>query len=130
MRFSLILLITILVSCAPIHRGVSVFKMSFEVGKEKKSSVGNNMVLMEACVDIHEEKWVGLAYGGYIKKDYRECEQRQELIYNGISKNTIRITYREYIKDMARPAFFQDLTYDLDQSSIIQFRSIKIQVIV
>jgi hypothetical protein len=52
-----------------------------------------------------------------------------ELIYNGISKNTIRITYREFSGDMARPAFYQDSTYDLDQSKEIHFKSIKMKVL-
>jgi hypothetical protein len=54
---------------------------------------------------------------------------KAELIYTGISKKTIKISYREFIKDMARPAFYQELNYDLDQSDIIQFRSLKIRVI-
>ena len=54
---------------------------------------------------------------------------RADLIYNGISKNTIRVTYREYVKDMARPAFFQEMIYDLDESDTINFKSIHIRVI-
>jgi hypothetical protein len=54
---------------------------------------------------------------------------RAELIYTGISKNTIRIAYREYVKDMARPAFFQDLSYDLDESDTLQFKSIRIKIL-
>lgn len=53
---------------------------------------------------------------------------RQELIYNGRSKETIKITYREFQDDMARPAFFQDLSYDLSESKIIGFRGIMIEV--
>ncbi|HAX99587.1 MAG TPA: hypothetical protein DCY12_12060 [Candidatus Atribacteria bacterium] len=30
---------------------------------------------------------------------------------------------------LARPAFYQELTYDLDQSGIIQFKSLKIRVL-
>jgi len=54
---------------------------------------------------------------------------KAELIYNGISRNTIKISYREFIKDMARPAFYQELNYDLDQSNLIQFRTLKIKVL-
>jgi hypothetical protein len=54
---------------------------------------------------------------------------KQELIYNGKSKDTIRLSYREYIKDMARPAFFQDLTYDLLESREIAFRDLQIEVL-
>jgi hypothetical protein len=52
-----------------------------------------------------------------------------ELIYTGITGKTVRITYREFIDDMARPAFFQDLTYELTESNIIMFRSIRIKVL-
>jgi hypothetical protein len=54
---------------------------------------------------------------------------KAELIYNGISKNTIKISYREFVRDMARPAFYQELNYDLDQSNIIQFKSLTIKII-
>jgi len=36
---------------------------------------------------------------------------KYELLYNGISGNTLNITYREFVDQMARPAFQQDLTY-------------------
>ena len=52
-----------------------------------------------------------------------------ELIYTGMTGKTIRLTYREYTDDMARPAFFQDLTYELTDSKIIMFRTIKIKVL-
>jgi hypothetical protein len=54
---------------------------------------------------------------------------KQELIYNGKTKDTIRLSYREYVDDMARPAFYQDLTYDLAESREIAFRDIRIEVL-
>jgi hypothetical protein len=54
---------------------------------------------------------------------------KAELIYNGISKNTIKITYREYMNELARPAFYQELNYDLDKSNLIQFKTLKIKVL-
>lgn len=54
---------------------------------------------------------------------------KAELIYNGISKNIIKISYREFVRDMARPAFYQELNYDLDQSDLIQFRTFRIKVL-
>jgi hypothetical protein len=58
-----------------------------------------------------------------------EGSYKHELIYNGKSKDTIRISYREYINDMARPAFYQDLTYDLLESQEIAFRDLRIEVL-
>jgi len=54
---------------------------------------------------------------------------RKEILYNGKSKDTIKITYREYINDMARPAFYQDLNYDLNESNVIGFRGTQIEII-
>jgi len=52
----------------------------------------------------------------------------QQLIYSGKSGTVIRIMYREFANQLARPAFSQDLTYDLAESPIITFRDTKIEV--
>lgn len=54
---------------------------------------------------------------------------KKELIYQGKSGNTIRLLYREFRDDMARPAFYQDLTYDMTETNIIGFRGTTIEVI-
>lgn len=54
---------------------------------------------------------------------------RRELIYNGLSDSTVRFLYREFISDMARPAFSQELTYDLDAGSEIGFRGVRIEIL-
>lgn len=52
-----------------------------------------------------------------------------EVIYSGISDTAMQFTYREFTPDnMARPAFFQDLTYSLGSKSL-RFRGFKIQVL-
>ena len=85
---------------------------------------------------------VGLNYGSFVTFSrkappglFRPTDMplkgsfRQELVYNGKSRDTIKITYREFKDDMARPAFYQDLNYDLSESKIIGFRDIRIEVI-
>lgn len=39
-----------------------------------------------------------------------------ELIYTGLNGHNINIVYREYVDGLARPAFYQELTYNLDES--------------
>lgn len=52
-----------------------------------------------------------------------------ELIYTGKTTDSLMITYREYTgDDMARPAFFQNLTYSLKQKQI-RFKNLLIEVI-
>lgn len=53
----------------------------------------------------------------------------RELIYTGISKNVISIVYREYSNDLVRPAFSQELKYDLGEGSIIGYKGSRFEVI-
>ena len=51
-----------------------------------------------------------------------------EIIYNGVSSNSINLTYREFSpNNLARSAFFQNLTYPVG-SETIRFRDLRIQV--
>ena len=54
---------------------------------------------------------------------------RAEILYSGLSGNTIKTIYREYSNDIARPAFSQDLQYNLDESKVIAYKSIRIEVL-
>jgi hypothetical protein len=54
---------------------------------------------------------------------------RGELIYSGREGDVIRIVYREYTGDFIRPAFAQELRYDLGESRIIRFRSLEIEIL-
>ncbi len=40
---------------------------------------------------------------------------RRELLYQGVQGETVRLSYREFANDMARPAFQQDLTYNMER---------------
>nr|WP_314435155.1 hypothetical protein [uncultured Brevundimonas sp.] len=51
-----------------------------------------------------------------------------ELVYSGRTGDSIRIAYREYSpQDLARTAFFQELTYSVSESAI-RFRDLEIVV--
>ena len=51
-----------------------------------------------------------------------------DITFTGIDASVMRFTYREFTSnDMARPAFFQDLTYPLS-SRQIRFRDIQIEI--
>jgi hypothetical protein len=54
---------------------------------------------------------------------------KRELVYSGVSNNVVSILYREYINDLARPAFSQDLKYDLAQGDVIGFKGARFQII-
>lgn len=54
---------------------------------------------------------------------------RHELIYTGVSHGTVSIEYREFLNDLARPAFSQELKYDLTDSSEIGYKGARFQIL-
>jgi len=85
-----------------------------------------------ACSFVHIREWPDKLPGFLIPHEiitYHEKSFRQEFIYNGRSKDMIKIQYREFNNDLARPSFYQDLVYDLSESRIIGFRGMTIEVI-
>lgn len=63
-------------------------------------------------------------------KDYWSKDSfNRELVYTGKSGDTISILYREFIDDMARPAFSQEIKYDLTDTKIIGYKSARFEII-
>jgi hypothetical protein len=54
---------------------------------------------------------------------------QQTLIYSGRVGDKINIGYREFSKDIARPAFNNDVEYDLSTSKVIGYKGALIEVI-
>ena len=62
------------------------------------------------------------------QKDCQECF-KQEFIFNGKSDNNAKFIYREYINNTARPSFNQEVQYDLDESSVVGFKGLRLDII-
>lgn len=69
---------------------------------------------------VYEEKDVG---------DIGLESFQQTLIYSGRVGDTIRVTYREFSGGLARPAFANDVEYDLRESMLIGYQGAEIEVI-
>lgn len=54
---------------------------------------------------------------------------KRELVYSGVSQNTISILYREFSDNMARPAFSQELKYDLSLGKEIGFKGARFEIV-
>lgn len=54
---------------------------------------------------------------------------KAELIYTGKMNKIITVSYREYVDNMARPAFYQELRYDLSEGNEITFKTLKMKVL-
>lgn len=61
-------------------------------------------------------------------EDWRSDSFRRQLVYNGRSGPTIKLLYREFSEERIRPAFTQEVTYDLDQGETIGFKGSRFQV--
>ena len=60
---------------------------------------------------------------------HREGYLNYEFLYNGIDKNSMIFTYREFSPEgIARVAFYQTLTYD-SQAKTIRFKKFKLEII-
>lgn len=56
-------------------------------------------------------------------------DNQQTLIYSGRVGNKINIGYREFSSDFARPAFNNDVEYDLSESMVVGYKGATIEVI-
>lgn len=54
---------------------------------------------------------------------------QRELVYSGVAKGVVTILYREFNGDMARPAFSQELHFDLGEGNEIGYKGARFQVI-
>lgn len=54
---------------------------------------------------------------------------RREIIYQGKVGQELKISYREYINDMARPSFSQELNFEYSEGTVIAVKGAKIQVL-
>ena len=69
----------------------------------------------------------------HLSKSEKTIENRdnfiQEILYNGRIGNNLKFVYREFSNDYVRPAFTQEVQYDLSQSNIIGFKTLRLEVI-
>jgi hypothetical protein len=71
----------------------------------------------------------GIEYSATVFERYDNESFKRELVYSGVSQNTVSILYREFQNDMARPAFSQELKYDLAQGTAIGYKGARFEVI-
>ena len=119
-------------ACASQPQYDLVENQNYTVGIEKTVAVGAVMVMKERIVWVEQKRWVGILYSpdGWERSRQATDESfREELIYTGRTGVTVAITYREYKKEFARPAFYQNLTYDVSQSQEVVFRNYRLKLL-
>jgi hypothetical protein len=61
-------------------------------------------------------------------EEFKKDSFYRELVYNGKTGGTIKLIYREFADNRIRPAFTQEVTYDLDQGTTIGFKGARFEV--
>jgi hypothetical protein len=96
----------------------------------KQSGVFDRVTAAPGPVWFENELPNPLRYEKYEQFLARQDSFKYELLYMGVSNKTLRLNYREFVNDLARPAFYQDVSYDLSSlPASINFRSVRIEVI-
>lgn len=97
--------------------------------------------ILKNVVNLRPEKFGFFAFGEctnelansdidiVTKTRERDTNFKQEFVYNGRIGNELKFIYREYKSNLARPAFTQELVYDLGISEEIGFRDLKLKII-
>jgi len=117
-------LLFLVMSCSPT---VYLTNKSYAVPETIQTSIGSEMLEISKIKKADEGLQALQALsGGPVDKDYHF---RVTLTYTGKSGSVVKVSYREYAGDLARPAYSLDLEYDLDESSSMNFRSLKMEVI-
>lgn len=76
----------------------------------------------------YEPKEIKFQKNVYRKETKIKDGMRYELIYTGCTADNLTMVYREYTPDdLARPAFFQNLTYNIKQKQI-RFKNLLIEI--
>jgi hypothetical protein len=63
------------------------------------------------------------------KTNVEEASFQQTLLYSGKIGNRITLGYREFSNTTARPAFNNDVAYDLSESTVLGYKGARIEVI-
>jgi hypothetical protein len=72
----------------------------------------------------------GMLYKTVTAEKFGKDGFRRELIYSGISNNTVSMLYREYKDDSGRASFYHDLRFDLAQGgNVIVYQGARLQVL-
>jgi len=59
----------------------------------------------------------------------RKDSFKKELIFTGVSQKTVTFLYKEFVDNLARPAFTTELKYDISEDGMIGYKGARFQVI-
>jgi hypothetical protein len=139
--------------------GIYYKRATFTTTKQKGSCFGPTDLTMTLADGSTNYNCPGISFLGYICKDTNEgyfanhgiqqfpLEQDfesietsieiindkdnyiKELTYSGLVGDTIKFTYRELLDDLRKPALIQEVFLNLNESSVLEFKNLRLEVI-
>lgn len=109
-----------------------------EEGPEKKSrfisiyktgNVNRGWVLADGIIPLQGSWYKEQIFEKSNNPSRGDNSFKSQIIYSGLMGNTLRAVYREFSNDYARPAFSQELQYNLEESKVIAYKSLRIEII-
>jgi hypothetical protein len=80
-------------------------------------------------VCINRKTCTDAAYSIGRATSYAPSRTQQTLIYSGKIGNRITLGYREFKDEFARPAFSNDVAYDLSESTVLGYKGARLEVV-
>ena len=111
----------------PRPESIDSTESNYQLGVEVRANVGAPFIIVQRTLQWPARSANGVWY-------YAHLIDRHELTYSGREGTVLLVAYREFHREpggdpLARPAFAQDLRYDLALSDTIAFRDYRIRVI-
>jgi hypothetical protein len=105
---------------------------SHEIGKQATAGVGTPMLISEEGTIEKKRRWVGISNSpdGWetIGTTYSDDFNRKELIYQGRTGSTIKVTFRLFRAGSVMPEQQEDLMFNLLQSTSIIVKDFRLKV--
>ena len=79
--------------------------------------------------DLYSARVYAASFDLVESDDKVEDSIKRELVYTGRTGNSLSLLYREFINDMARPAFSQQLQYDIGSDPVIGYQGARFKVL-
>ncbi len=125
-------LATLFSGCASTALETKTYR-SHEIGKQATAEVGTPMLIREDGNIEKKRRWVGVLNSpdGWetIGTKYSDDYKRTELIYQGSSGSTIKLTSRVFRAGTAIPEQQESLTFDLSESDTILVKDFRLKVL-
>ena len=119
-----------------LQSGEKLYKTSennYCISKKKKvqNDIYGKEETFNVCTKINEDDISQSDTFKFLYETTDPSSFKYELLYQGVQDKVLRLTYREFTGNFARPAFYQELTYNLNNtgSTIIKFKNLDIEVL-